>query len=155
MERDDYVDGIRSAWLGEQFGEVFFTQMAAQATDANLKSKWQRLANLEQVTGSKMADVLSAHGAATTIERAVEVDDSVMDRYTEASHQDAMLRMKSVVEKAVVHFDQLLAVAPDDDVPAVQFLVQHELALLSFVERELEGDTVHSLDAVEDLLRQV
>ena len=62
--------------------------------------------------------------------------------------------MKEVIEKAIVHFDQLLAVAPDDDVPAVQFLVQHEQALLTFVEREIAGDHAHSLDDVNALLEQ-
>ena len=63
-----------------------------------------------------------------------------------------MTQMKSVVEKAIIHFDQLLAVAPESDVPAVQFLVQHEQALLTFVERELAGKSTASLDDVRLLL---
>ena len=31
MDRDSYLEGVRSAWLGERFGEVFFNGMAERA----------------------------------------------------------------------------------------------------------------------------
>jgi len=65
-----------------------------------------------------------------------------------------MTHMKELVEKAIVHFDQLLAVAPESDVPAVQFLVAHEQALLSFVEREIDGDGDNALAQTQALLEQ-
>lgn len=152
MERDGYIDGIRSAWLGEQFGEVFFNGLADRTEDESMRSTWQTLAQLENVTGKRMAAILEAHGEAAVTDDSIEVSDEIFSQYTFAEHLDTMLRMKDVVEKAIIRFDQLLAVAPESDVPSVQFLVQHEQALLTFVDREIDGDHADALQDVEKLL---
>jgi hypothetical protein len=152
MERDSYLDGIRSAWLGEQFGEVFFKALADRTEDESMRSTWHTLANLESVTGKRMLEVLAAYGENTPTDQIIEIGDEVLSQYTGVSHHESMLHMKDVVEKAIIRFDQLLAVAPESDVPAVQFLVHHEMALLTFVEREIAGDHAHALDDVEKLL---
>ncbi len=152
MERDNYLEGIRSAWLGEQFGEVFFNALAARTDDPLLQARWQTLARLEQVTGAKMAAVLERHGEQAATDEAIEISDEVLAQYTSASHADSMRRMKDVVEQAIARFDQLLAVAPEEDVPEVRFLVQHEQALLTFAERELADDGGQALAEVERLL---
>jgi len=154
MERDSYLDGIRSAWIGEQFGEVFFCAMAERTDDESMRATWRSLAKLENVTGKRMAAVLEAYGEPAVAHERIEVGDEVLSQYTNASHVDAMMRMKDVVEKAIIRFDQLLAVAPEADVPAVQFLVHHEQALLSFVDREIAGDHARALEDVEKLLEQ-
>jgi rubrerythrin len=152
MERDSYLDGIRSAWLGEQFGEVFFRALAGRTNDESMRSKWQALAELENVTGKRMAAILEAYGEVAVTDENIEVGEEVLSQYADASHLDAMMRMKELVEKAIIRFDQLLAVAPESDVAAVQFLVRHEQALLTFVDREIGGDPAHALEAVEKLL---
>lgn len=154
MDRDSYIDGIRSAWLGEQFGEVFFRALAERTEDESMRAAWQTLAKLENVTGKRMAAVLEAHGEAAATDEAIEIGSEILDDYSGASHLDAMKKLKDVVEKAIIHFDQLLAVAPEPDVPLVQFLVQHEQALLTFVDREIAGDHAHALEDVEKLLEQ-
>ncbi len=152
MDRDNYIEGIRSAWLGEQFGEIFFNKLAAHTNDDDLKLKWQRLAQLEHVTGNKMADLLATHDEPATTNEVIDVDDTVLAPYRDGTHQASMQHMKEVLEKAIVRFDQLLAVAPEEDIPAVQFLVQHELALLDFVECELSEAPDRSLQEVNRLL---
>lgn len=152
MDRDSYLEGIRSAWLGERFGEVFFNALADRADDDWLRDAWRTLARLEHVTGAQMAGLLAQHGEPVGDVPAPEVGDDVLSRYTEGSHAESMARMRDVIEQAIVRFDQLLAVAPDSDVEAVQFLVHHEQALLTFVEREVSGDRATALHAVEALL---
>lgn len=154
MERDSYIEGIRGAWLGEQFGETFFTALAERAQDESMRSAWQTLAHLEHVTGNKMAAILEAHGETAVAEEVIEVGDEILNQYTQISHLNSMLKMKDVLEKAIIRFDQLLAVAPEPDVPAVQFLVHHEQALLRFVDREIAGDHAHALEDVEQLLEE-
>jgi len=155
MERDNYMDGIRSAWLGEQLGEAFFKALAGRTEDESMRSTWQTLAKLENVTGKRMAGVLEAHGEAAVTDEIIEVGDEILSQYVDASHLDSMIRMKDVVEKAIIRFDQLLAVAPEPDVPSVQFLVRHEQALLTFVDREIAGSHAHALEDVEKLLEEI
>ena len=154
MERDSYLDGIRSAWLGEQFGEVFFKALADRTEDDSMQLTWQTLANLENVTGKRMAAVLEAHGEPAVTDEIIEVGDEILNQYAGASHLDSMMRMKDVVEKAIIRFEQILGAAPESDVPSVQFLVHHEQALLTFVDREIAGDHAHALEHVEKLLEQ-
>ncbi len=101
-----------------------------------------------------MEAVLEAYGEAAATDDSIEVSEEIFSQYTSATHLDSMLRMKDVVEKAIIRFDQLLAVAPESDVPSVQFLVHHEQALLTFVDREIAGDHAHALEHVEKLLEQ-
>lgn len=155
MERDSYIEGIRGAWLGERFGEAFFNALAERTDDKSMQAAWQTLANLEIVTGNKMAAVLEAHGELAVTDEAIEIGDEILNQYSSTSHLDSMTRMKGVVEKAIIRFDQLLAVAPESDVPSVQFLVHHEQALLTFVDRELAGDRAGALEDVERLLDRI
>ncbi len=152
MEKDSYLEGIKSAWLGEQMGEAFFSGMAERTSDESLRSAWQTLARLEHVTGNRMAELLETYGEAPSGDGTYGVGEEILSQYLDTPHMESMARMKDVVEKAIVRFDQLLAVAPEADVPAVQFLVQHEEALLSFVEKEIAGDREHSLEAAEKLI---
>ena len=154
MERDSYIEGIRSAWLGERLGEVFFRAMANRTDDQSMQTAWRTLAQLENVTGKRMAAVLETYGETVTADGTIEVGDDIIQQYTGVPHLDAMKHMKDVVEQALVRFDQLLAVAPESDVPQVRFLVQHEQALLTFVEREIAGDRANALADVEQLLEQ-
>lgn len=148
----NFLDGIKSAWLGEQYGAAFFNALADTTSDDSLKSCWQTLAKLESVTGGRMADLLATHGESPNTDEIIEISDEMLDDYTAHSHEDAMHHMKPTIEKAIARYDQLLAVAPEDDVPAVQFLVDHELALLDFVDCELSGNHEHALDSVKRLL---
>jgi len=152
MERDSYIEGIRSAWLGERLGEVFFKALADRAEDEFMRAAWRTLAQLEHATGERMAALLETHGEQAVTREAVEVSDDILERYAGAAHHDSMLRLRDTVEQAIIRFDQLLAVAPEADVPAVQFLVSHEQALLTFADRELAGDHAHALQDVEALL---
>ncbi len=148
----NYLDGIKSAWLGEQYGAAFFSCMASHTPDASMQVLWETLAELETLSGRRMAALLESHGETTSTNEIIEISDEMLHQYIDPPHQESMLQMRSTIEKAVARYDQLLAVAPEDDVTAVQFLVDHELALLDFVDCELRGDHEHALDSVKTLL---
>ncbi len=148
----NYLDGIKSAWLGEQYGAAFFNLMAKHASDESMQTCWRTLAQLETVTGSRMASLLKAHGQTAYTDEIIEISDEMLHQHIDHSHQESMLQMRSTIEKAIARYDQLLAVAPEEDVREVQFLVDHEMALLDFVDCELRGDHDHALDSVNSLL---
>jgi hypothetical protein len=152
MDHDNYLEGIRSAWLGEQFGQAFFNAMANASEDKHMQASWRTLAQLEYVTGNRMATLLESHDEQATTDEIIDISDELLQQYTGVSHFESMTRMQDVIEKAIIRFDHLLAVAPENDVDAVRFLVEHELALQTFVEREIAGDRENSLEAVITLL---
>ena len=59
--------------------------------------------------------------------------------------------MRERVLGALERFEHLLATAPESDLEDIQFLVDHELALLTFVDKEADGDA-DSLGGVQELL---
>ena len=149
---DDYLEGVHSAWLGERMGHQFFTEMANAADSEQHAKQWQTLARLESVTGGKMAEVMKFWGTTPNEDEVVPISPEVIDRYRSMSHDEAMAAMKSTIEVREGFFDRLLAIAPDNDVEAIGFLVAHEQALLSFVECEMAGESDKSLDATLTLL---
>jgi hypothetical protein len=152
VDHDNYLDGIRSAWLGEQFGQAFFNAMANASDDEHMQATWKTLAQLEYVTGNRMATLIESHGEQATTDEIIDISDELIQQYTDVSHFESMSRMQDVIEEAIIRFDQLLAVAPENDVNAVRFLVEHELALQTFVEREIAGHAENSLEEVIRLL---
>ena len=146
---DDYIAGVKSAWLGEQHGRAAFTALAEAAGDAGTAGKWKTLAQLEQVTGQRMAALLESYGEMPD-EPFIDVE-AIVDRFSTESHLEIMADMKKIIGPAIERFDRLLGIAPESDIDAVQFLVDHEVALMTFVDRELEG-RADSLAQVEALL---
>lgn len=147
-----YKDGIYRAWVGELQGEMFFARMAQGAHGSEQREKWQTLAELERVTGRRMAALLEAHN----VERAApEPPGQLLEAlatYAKMPYAEAVAALRAVVVPAIGQFEQLLAQAPAADREPLQFLVDHEQAILSFVEREAAGDKDAALDAARRLM---
>ena len=148
----NYLQGIKSAWLGELFGQAFFMAMADHAKEPGMQQAWHKLGMLEEKTAARMAALLEAHGDKAETNEIIEITDELIGQYTSVSHLESMSRLRVRLENAISRFDHLLAVAPESDISDVQFLVDHEQALLSFVDRELGGDHDNALAEVEKLL---
>ena len=148
---DDYIAGIRGAWLGEQLGFAVFMARAEAEQDAALAAKWRSLAELEQVTGEHMASVLKAHGEMPGEAPLVDWENEAFQTYLSLPHRDVMNYMRGRVISALEDFESLLAAAPEADQESVRFLVDHELALLTFIDQEASGGE-DSLAGVQELL---
>jgi len=136
---DDYIAGVHSAWLGEHLGFAAFNARADAEQDEFLSEKWRTLAQLEQVTGERMAKVLRAHGEQIDDEPFIDLESEAFQTYLSLSHTDVMGYMRDRVVAALERFEHMLATAPEYDLEDIQFLVDHELALLTFVDREIAG----------------
>ena len=147
-----YQDGIFQAWAGELQGEMFFERRAQGAADEH-REKWEELAELERVTGRRMAALLEAKQVELA---APEMSGQLLafaQAFAQMPHAEAMASLRPILVAAVERFEALLAQAPEADRQAVQFLVDHERALLNFVELEEAGQTDASLDATRALIR--
>ena len=156
---DSYEEGIFQAWVGELQGEMFFDAMAQSTVGVDLgrrgrREKWETLAELERVTGRRMAKLLEAKD----IELAAPAPSGqlldALAAYTKMPYAEAVSAMRPILLPAIDRFEALLTQAPAADRQAVQFLVDHERAILSFVELEEAGETDASLDAARALIHQ-
>ena len=148
---EDYIAGVHNAWLGERLGFAAFSSRAEAERDEVLAEKWRLLAKLEQVTGERMAKVLRAHGEEAEEEPFIDRESEAFQTYLTLSHVEVTGYMRERVLGALERFEHLLATAPESDLEEIQFLVDHELALLTFVDKEADGDA-DSLGGVQELL---
>ena len=149
----EYRDGILLAWQGEQWGETFFERLAQATEDAGQRAKWEVLAELEEATGNRLLPLLGPDAERPPAEgyRAL---DAAVDSYSTLSWTKALEQMIPVLDPAIERFEKLLEMAPDEDRETVQILVDHELALKRFAERELAGDTETSLAPVRAVIER-
>ncbi len=146
----EYRDGILSAWQGEQWGRRFFELLAAATDDAEQRTKWEVLGELERTTGDTLAPLV-ADDAASSAERRADVD-AAAESYGALPYAEALQRMTTLVEPAIERFRALLDMAPEEHREAVQILFDHEVAIRQFAQRELAGDSATSLDPARDVI---
>ena len=151
-DSSEYRDGILQAWQGEQWGKAFFDQLAERTDDAGHRAKWQVLGQLEEATGNALTPLV-ADSAEPDPEGYREVDTFVAE-YAKLSWTEALEQMMTLLDPAIERLERLLAMAPEEDRDTVQILVDHELALKRFAERELAGDPETSLDPVRAVIER-
>ena len=153
MGTDAYRDGVVQAWQGELWGKVFFEQLAVATDDADHRAKWQVLAVLEEATGNRIEPLIAGDSdlPSASAYRSVE---SALAVYQDLPWHEAMERMMLILDPAIERFRELLAQAPAEEREAMQILVDHEIALKQFAERELAGDNATSLDPVRAVIKK-
>ena len=98
-----------------------------------------------------MAKVLRSHEEDIDNDTPIDHESEAFQSYLTLSHADVIAYMRMRVASALDRFEELLAIAPKQDLADVQFLVDHEYALITFVEREAAGEP-DSLSDVHRLL---
>lgn len=149
-ESSAYQDGIVSAWQGEQWGREFFERLAEATEDPGHRAKWQVLAELESATGDCLAPLV-AEGARRAVRERPPLEEGVA-AFAQLSFTDALQQMVTLVDPAIEKFQALLALAPAADRATVQILLDHEIALKQFAEREQAGDSEASLEPVRAVI---
>lgn len=153
MGTDAYREGIVQAYQGELWGKAFFERLAAATDDADQRGKWQVLAALEEATGNRI-EPLIADAPDPPIANVYRSLESAVEVYEALPWHVAMERMMTILDPAIERFQELLAQAPVEERDTVQILVDHELALKQFAERELAGDGAKSLDPVLAVIKR-
>lgn len=150
---DGYEEGVHAAWVGEIQGELFFDTLAKAEAGAR-REKWETLAALERVTGQRMAKVLRARDVALAPPEAGGQLLAAAQAYAKLPFAEAVSSMRPILLTAIGKFEALLAQAQAAEREAMQFLVDHERAILRFVDLEAAGHGDASLDAARALIAQ-
>ena len=150
---DVYRDGILQAWQGEVWGNAFFERLAATTDDAGQRAKWQVLAELEEATGNRLAPLVADTEEPPSVD-AYRPLESAVAAYAALPWGVAMARMMDILDPAIDRFRELLALAPAAERDTVQILLDHEIALKRFAERELAGDADTSLEPVRAVIER-
>ena len=136
MATTPYRDGIFAAYQGELIGESLYRELARQSTDRGQQAKLDMIADVEHATHRRLkpiADRLHINPAEAEWRPIVE------RRTREIRH----LPWPDFIDKAlrdwppyIESFEQLRPLAPPGDAASIQWLVDHEVALVKFASAE-------------------
>lgn len=146
-----FKEGFRVAYEEEIAGETYFARLAEFQT-GRAREALELMAKMEVVTARAIEPVLARNGIATApVDQLRKEGITEADLLANVSATDLFTTMRDTYDAYVTEFEQTLARAPDADKPAMQILIDHEVALIDFARAELQGDA-GSLKPLQDYL---
>jgi len=158
----DYIDALRSAYVGELVGETLYRELARRRSNADERAKLDAIADVERLTHGRLHAIALRLGI-----RPVESEwRPIVER---RANELAPLTWHELIDKAlrdwppyIARFEALVPLAPACDAAALRQLVDHEVALVEFARCEHEAPgSLKSLRVLQaflgvrsDLLRQ-
>ena len=149
MEADDL-------WLqsyeGEVLGETLFSTLAEREEDPHRRAQLEVLTLLERSTKELAAPVLTRRGLACDVETVRAGAIGMADAVTSLSWAEFLGSFQPVISQYLARYRRLVDLAGDDEERAVaQTYVEHELALETFLRRELGQEPGDPAQAIFDL----
>jgi hypothetical protein len=137
-----YRDGILSAYQGELIGESVYRELANRSMVGDQKAKLRAIADVERLTGWRLKPIAERLG--------IEASDAQRLRVIERRVSELKsLAWPEFIDKALrdwppylARFEALKQLAPAGDVDRIQWLVDHEVALVAFA--RIEHDAMGS-----------
>jgi hypothetical protein len=156
MESTAYRDRILSAYRGELVAESVYRELANRSTVDDQKLKLRAIADIEGHTAGRLEPIAERLG--------IQVSDAERLRVAERRVSELeSLSWPDFIEKAlrdwppyIARFEAVKRLAPAGDLVRIQWLVDHEVALVAFAQIEHEAmgshesyDKLHAfLDAI-------
>jgi hypothetical protein len=138
MLRGAYLDGVRDAYLGEIAGAAFAQGLGARAVDAGQRDVCALIEHVETVTAQVLAPLLAPSPDAAEIAEARQRGNAAVERMAD---WDALIDYTAYgLDGYVDDFVKLRDAAPPTDRPALDLLVDHEVALRAFGAASLSGE---------------
>ncbi len=147
-----YQERLHRAWVGERQGEVFFATLADLTTDPEMKHKWTTLAELERRVGVALERIVTI----PQNER-LETDSAATAAGQFASQPlaQSMASLVGVIDAAIEAYNTMRDTGPEEHAAELEILARHEIALQTFVRREIDLQPTDSLEEVDALLAQL
>ncbi len=141
MDKDDYRRRVRLALTGEMLGEAMTSALAEAAETPEQRYKWASLLQLESETKVRLRAF--AAGIGVSVLEDEERRRQGVERagaMAGMNWAEAMASFRDLVAPAVGWYRKLEAMGPDADKPTLRAALAHEVALLDFLDAELEGE---------------
>lgn len=154
---ESYQTHLYLAWVGERQGEVFFDTLAALTADQQMKHKWTVLAELERRVGVALERIVKIqHNESNEVE-AIEVESMVAaaKKFTSVPLAQGLASIVKVIDVAVEEYITLRTEGPEEHAVELDVLARHEIALQTFVRREVAQRSTDSLEEAEGLVEEL
>jgi hypothetical protein len=142
MDSTPYRDGILAAYQGELIGESLYRELAHRSMVDDQKAKLHAIADVERHTNRRLKPIAERLG--------IDVSDAEWMRVVERRLSELeSLAWPDFIDKAlrdwppyIARFEALKQLAPAGDADSIQWLVDHEAALVAFA--RIEHDAMGS-----------
>ncbi len=134
----EYLETLLQYYEEEISGEAYFYGLAEHFSEPE---KTILLARAERVAAQAVEPLLEKYGLVPRDEQVLQEEG----RGHVARHQNYSWHefMVYIVERYPAYLDDFKALermAPDEDLPGLEILTEHEVVVIEFAERELSGD---------------
>jgi hypothetical protein len=147
----EFERGLVDAYEGEVIGVSLFQELGRRANDVHRREIYALLEETETVTRDRLEPVMSRYGAVASPEaeaKGVELAVELSGKPWQTIWQE----MIPMAEDALVRYRSLRDLGEPEDYGAVDALIAHEEALLTFAHLELSNQADAALASVREYL---
>ncbi len=150
-----YRKGIYTAYQGELIGECLYRELAKRSTDPIQKAKLDAVADVECLTHSTLRPIADRLNIALSEAEWRSIVERRANELAPLAWPDFIRRAMRDWPPYIVSFQALQPLAPHRDATSIQFLVDHEVALVDFARAETAAiGSGSSLLVLEEFLRK-
>jgi hypothetical protein len=151
-----YRDGISAAYRGELIGESVYCELANRSMVADQRAKLHAIADVERQTRCRLKPIAERLGINVSEAEWMHIVERRVSELESLAWPDFIDKALRDWPPYIARFEALKQLAPAGDADSIQWLVDHEAALVAFarVERDTMGSNA-SLRKLQKFLGEI
>jgi len=139
--RDTYRKTLLDYYEEEVMGEAYFNALAEHFDGKGERAKLRLLARVERAAAEVVAPLLHKHNLTPRGEPVLRsLGEAGVTAYRDYGWSEFMAYMVKRFPGYIDDFEALERLAPDNDLPALKLLTQHEVVTIEFAGKEVAGE---------------
>ncbi len=135
-----YLDTLKLYYEEEVEGEAYFAALAERLTDPEEKRKMQMMADVETYAAAAVKPLLNKYGLEPVATKHLHASGRKSAAEARGDFAHFMAEWRKSFPDYMDDFHGLEAMAPEEDMPPLKVLTNHEIAAIEFLEMEANGD---------------
>ena len=137
----DYRSTLLAYFEEEIGGEAYFHGLAAHFDEPGAAEKLHLMGEVERCAAEAVRPLIERHGLTPRADSVLREEGAAyIPRHAGMNWQDFVDHMAERYPVYIDDFLRLEAMAPAEDLPALNILTEHEVAVVAFAQREKAGD---------------
>lgn len=150
---DAYRLGVMELYQGEVLGEGLFSRMLALASDPQRRFQLSVMLQYESETKVRLRPFLARLGLPLIEDESKRAEGIALGtRYAAMAWPEFVADFHAAIARVIARYQHIEQLGPDADKPMLRFMVDHERAFMSFLEKERAAEP-DSLDRMLRLLQ--